>query len=300
MIDPDVGMQFLSFVEARHQAWTARQLGLSPPWTHDPIVKNHKFTNVFRVLDHGSQFLLRELISDPDMEPENVLMRCFLYRHTNRPEAWEAYRDETGGYPVLGHLNHLLEFWKDYRANGGQVFSGAYMIYPQSAIAGTDKAESIIWLTQRLFHVENLAQRFSAAATPREQFETLRIHKGVADFMSMQILTDWGYSEQCGIDRENLFVVPGPGARKGAAFLDPTAKAEDVIQWAREAMLSSPNCPRIEVHDDVFRFPSYMDAQNTLCEFSKYVRYASKPVPDRPYVPAHPGPQPAPLLPKHW
>ena len=43
-----------------------------------------------------------------------------------------------------------------------------------------------------------------------------------------------------------------------------------------------------------------MDVQNTLCEFSKYVRFQSKPIPTKQYVPAHPGPQPPPVLPKHW
>ena len=67
-----------------------------------------------------------------------------------------------------------------------------------------------------------------------------------------------------------------------------------------ETVRASDECPVLEPHDGVLRKPSLMDVQNCLCEFSKYVRFLEKPKPANPYVPAHPGPQPAPLLPGHW
>lgn len=302
-MDVDVALTYLDFVEERHRIWVQRQAGLPGPWTDDPILRARKFTNVYRVLDPGTQFVLEHL-ADPKLTVRDALMRCFLYRHTNLPSAWIAFAEEFGGMPDTEHLDELEEFWRDYRASGGKLFSGAYMIYPQSSERGTDKLTSIIGLTARLF----CAERFSddvipdwlAAKTQSQRFGVLRRNKGVADFMSMQILTDFGYLPQAGEDRENEFVVPGPGAKRGAAALDPTAPPMKVLEWARHAVLQMPNCPKLQLPNGRLREPSLMDIQNTLCEFSKYVRYERNAPATKEYRPAHPGPQDLPVLPEHW
>lgn len=280
-MNPDRALDFLEFVEARHQAWDNRQMGMPAPWTQDPIIQTRKFTNVFRLLDPGSQFVIKDLLSDQP-SPVEFLARCFLYRHTNLPAAWVAYASETGAYPHLEDLDSLRAFWHDTP----KVFSGAYMIYPQSSTPGTNKIDSVIDLTQRLWR-ESVFAGFLQYETQRERFAVLRMNKGVADFMSMQILTDFGYSTEF---REDEFVVPGPGARKGALALG--MKGEEAVEWAYHSIKD-----RVSVGG---RSPSRMDAQNSLCEFSKYVRYASRPIPDKLYHPAHPGPQPKPVIPPLW
>jgi hypothetical protein len=296
-MDPDELMTFLEFVEERHLVWERRQTGYPQPWTENRILRERKFTNVFRVLDYGSQFLLKELL-EPDLSSRDTLMRCFLYRHTNLPSAWEAFK-YVEGYPHWQELDLLRDFWKGYRDNGNRVFSGAYMIYPQSATPGTDKIDSIIDLTKRLFtprSPDDIAVEFTTeAVTQQERFRVLRKNKGVADFMSMQILTDWGYSSQCGEDRENEFVVPGPGARKGAAVLDSSRKAEELIPELQKMIWDSEGCPSLQG-----RKPSLMDVQNCLCEFSKYHRYESRPSPQHPFVPTHDTVRLEPELPLHW
>lgn len=306
MIDPDAAVAFLNFVEERHRVWRARQAGLPQPWTSDPIIASRKFTNVFRAIDPGSQFLIANLLDSQD-SARDVLMRCFLYRHTNLPSAWEAYAIEHGEMPRVGDLQNLLEFWWGYKANGGKLFSGAYTIYPQSSTPGTDKITSVINLTARLFTADSpddIVPDFLASQTQADRFATLRRNKGVADFMSMQILTDWGYSPQCGEDREHEFVVGGPGCIKGAAEIDPDAKTSDMIRWASTAINTSPNAPELllDDYDENYRTPSLMDVQNCFCEFSKYARVARKSSTSaqKPYRPAHPALDSTLVLPKHW
>lgn len=310
-MDPDAAIEFLGFVEERHKVWVARQAGAPRPWTVDPIIATRKFTNVFRVLDHGSQYVLSDLI-DPELSVRDQLARLFLYRHTGRVEVWEAM-DLMVGLPTMDNLDDCLEAMKAYRGEtrqifqaqkkhtGGRgyghqkrvgqrpVFTSAYLVFPQSAERGTDKLESIFALTRRV--IDEIAPAFEKT-TMRQQFDLLRGNKGVADFMSMQVLTDWGYTPQCGEDRENEFVVPGPGARKGAAELGMDADA--AVRWAWEAVRSMDSPPQLGD-----RLPSLMDVQNCLCEFSKYARFMGKPT-TSPYVPSHPGPQPVPLLPGSW
>jgi hypothetical protein len=296
----DAAMTYLEFVANRHKVWEARQAGLRQPWSEDYILRERKFTNVFRVLDPGSQFVLTDLTYD-NLTPEDTLMRLFLYRHTGRVEVWQ-YLDMIGlGYPTIETLSKTLDRFQTYRAQTKKpVFTGAYLVYPQSDTKGTDKVESIIDLTKRLFSrgsKENIMPKFLAAKTQAARFAALRNNKGVADFMSMQVLTDWGYSPY-GEDLEDEFVVAGPGALRGAAEIDNRKPALEVIKWAHKELGKLDIS--IALPSGGTRPPSLMDTQNTLCEFSKYVRYMATPESGKTYKPAHPGAQPDPVLPVHW
>lgn len=279
-LDVDAAMTFLAFVEERHRIWEQRQQGLPQPWTADPVLATRKFTNVFRVLDPGSQFVF-------DIEADtawDTLARLFFYRYTNLPATWDHVKSVLGRYPLEEDIGPELErIIKDYRDAGNKVFSGAYIIPPN----GTgDKVTQVVELTKRF--MTDCTEDFLAATTQADRFKVLERNQGVGKFLAMQILTDWGYTTE---DREDEFVVLGPGALKGASALAPGAKPMDVLMWAVEAIRSSPNCPTVRD-----RKPSWMDVQNCFCEFSKYVR---GPVATT-YQPAHPGMQPKPTLPRWW
>lgn len=311
MIDIDRALQFMAFVHERHRIWEQRQAGQPQPWTDDPILAARKFTNTFRILDPGTQFIMTDLI-DPQLGPRDQLLRLFLYRHTGRIEAWRAL-EMTSGYPTRESLEDVRAAWKTYRGEAKMgrrgslrgappsdarsfsrpVFTSAYLVFPQSTVAGTDKLDSIIDLTERLSD-NGAFDDFLAAPFQEDRFAALRRNKGVADFMSMQILTDWGYTPFAREDRENEFVVLGPGAVKGALAIDPDSKPYDTFRWVYDAVTREGTT---RLGD---RLPSYMDVQNCLCEFSKYVRFEGKPGKAKPYQPAHPGPQPEPVLPAHW
>jgi hypothetical protein len=276
---------YLEFVEERHRVWELRQLGAPQPWTTDPTLATRKFTNVFRVLDPGSQFVF-ELESDGDAE---TLFRLFLYRYTNEPETWRYMRQELGRWPEAhdGPAT-FIDLLKNYRVRGNRVFSGAYVILPQPNRPG-DKVVQAVELAYRW--MENHAEDFMDASSQVARYDILRREYGVGPFMAMQILTDWGYTRHCGEDRENDFVVAGPGAIKGAKALG-MARPLEAIHRCHALIQLGDDVPTLPGG----RTPSLMDVQNTLCEFSKYVR---GPV-ARSYRPAHPGHQPDPILPDHF
>jgi hypothetical protein len=144
----------------------------------------------------------------------------------------------------------------------------------------------------------NHATDFLLADTQQERYDILRSEYGVGPFLAMQILTDWGYTPQCGEDREDQFIIPGPGCIKGAKAIAPSAPVMDTLLWCHREVNNLDGMPALRLPDldGRVRRPSLMDVQNTLCEFSKYVRGPRA----GEYVPAHPGPQPAPVLPSHW
>lgn len=287
---------FLAFVVERHRIWEQRQAGAPQPWTDDPVLASRKFTNVFRVLDPGTQFVLDELL-DRSLTERDQLMRLFLYRHTGRVDSWDWVYLSTGQYPTVATLDDTLAALKQWRAAGRPVFTNAYLVFPQSAVPGTDKLDSIVDLARRLFtpgSPDDVMPGWWAAKSQAERFKVLRSNKGVGDFMSMQVLTDWGY--QLSVDREDDFLVPGPGSVKGAKALNPNASVGDTVKEVLYRVRELPQCPRLG-----YRVPSLMDiGSNLLCEWSKYVRFRAQPSQPKAYVPAHPGPQPRPTLPSYY
>ena len=97
--------------------------------TDDPILREYKFTNVYRACDRVSQYLIRNVIyKDLDKySPEDVLLRILVFKVFNRIETWE-------------YLSHILDIRLDTfdveklskylsgRQRNYPIFSNAYMM----------------------------------------------------------------------------------------------------------------------------------------------------------------------------
>src|SRR6516162_6634497 len=85
----------------RYRIYEKRLRGEPPPWNNDRILQEHKFTNVFRACDRVSQYLIREVIYNPDAstDAEEVVFQILLFKLFNAIPAWEvlkAYAAELG------------------------------------------------------------------------------------------------------------------------------------------------------------------------------------------------------------
>lgn len=283
IIDLDRTLDFFDFVVERHAMYERRQAGLpQTEWTNNMTLATRKFTNVFRWLDPGSQFVLTDLL--PGTDEATALYRCTFYRYTNWPDTWRWLKDKLGDYPTPeDNQQEVLDLLRLRRDIGKQIFSGAYMIIPQPGQKG-DKLLQVVDLVNRV--MANY-EDFIGASTQVDRIKTLMSHYGVGKFLAQQILTDFMY--QFGTsETENEYVVEGPGSWKGAGVIAPGQKTVEVIHWAHEALVNMPECPTL-----AGRQPSLMDVQNCLCEMSKYVRGPRASV----YRPAHPGPLPEPVIP---
>lgn len=276
-------------VRERHRIWEKRQYGVRAPWTEDPVLSKLKMTNMFRVLDPGSQFVF-DLNS---RDPLDVIARLVAYRITNLPDTWRSLSEGLGHYPTasdfVNHPGAIVNILQDRQEDGLRVFSGAYIIVPEPGTAN-DKVEGVVTVTRRF--IMNHGGAFLSATTEDERFKALLSTPGLGVFLSMQILTDWGYLQKTEPDLS--FVMAGPGARRGAAILNPDITPEDVI-YDLATMWSDDNLVQLEG-----RRLTPMDVQNTLCEWSKYARESVTLRRKNPYVPAHPGRQPKPVVPHWW
>lgn len=285
------------FVVERHRIWERRLAGLPAPWSADPVLRAKKFTNVFRALDAGTQFLIRELLDD---DPHTTLMRCWLYRYTNRPEPWIAFREGHGRYPDYSDLKsgELHTYWAWYQQRVGGIFGPAYQMFVGKENAGSTRLDWALRFTVETFcgSGAGLIDRYVESSSMEERVTMLQELPRCGPFMAMQITTDYGYSRHAQAD-ENEFILAGPGARAGVKAFNGERDAEQVIRDVTEAW-------RLGGKVTLFgRPPSLMDVQNTFCEFSKYVR-AHRAVqiagPEKGLGYRGHGELPWPVLPQHW
>lgn len=294
---------YAEFVLARHAAYT-RRLNDHPEWPapaagwapEDDVVNTRKFTNVFRLLDRGTQFVQRDLLWDRQIEDSfpDAVFRAFIYRYTNVPEPWLAFKETVGRYPRLVDVRNgdLRRFWTDYSASGKPMFGNAYRCFVGTENKGKTRIQWVMELADLLPQRIDFAAFEKASTGARNQM--LQGMPRCKDFMSMQVLADLEDSPWVQGDG-NSFIIPGPGALVGAAALG-FAKPEvprlihDLRHgWAADGTVTLPGTTVT---------PSLMDVQNTLCEFGKYVRWSALDNSNRkPY--AGRGPLPQPFIPPH-
>jgi hypothetical protein len=72
---------------AERQAIFFRQIERqSAPWTDDPILARHRFTNAYRAADRVSQYLIRDVIygDGRSVAPHEQLFRVLLFKLFNK------------------------------------------------------------------------------------------------------------------------------------------------------------------------------------------------------------------------
>lgn len=252
----------IKFARSRHRLWEGKPV-------KSQILPYRKFTNVFRVLDRGSQYLLN-LMNIHDNTLDRVALSYF-YRQVNRPDTMDAIIESNEGYlPEAADIFNPM--WYDavvkpvIEARPGAFLNGAYIILikPSDPRGTYEKMRDVFpaaapWLGH-VADVDNLATRVML----------LQETPGLGPFLAMQIATDLGYCEG-EPDQENDYILAGPGSRKGVGYmLGKSGPATD--KEARDVITNFPleNMPKLPYSNG--RPPSLMDIQNVFCEFSKYVR----------------------------
>lgn len=313
---------FLSFVQKRHAMFVRRQAGLPQSiWTDDPILSSGRsFTNVFRVLDRGTQRLVRMLWSPSGlaMDPGTTLMLCMIYRRTNNTDFWSRVPDE-----VMAPDLHDLEAWFR-RIDAMSMLSGVspfdqhpYLLvgsFNHFRIKGDDSSNRMIdllrrsavnWLTGsrwwgNITDVKRAGWRYSW----HTMMDNLCAQPGINDFLAQQITTDFGYSQHGDADYDDDDVVLGPGSRRGIKRIFPEISLKDtdaargaIIALRNEVWSTLPEVNLSAVDPHVTHTPSLMDIQNCLCEFDKYRRISTGGVYRRKW---HDHGRRAITLPKNW
>lgn len=268
---------YWNFAAERLNMYYRRLAGASSPWTADQILQAHRFTNVYRVTDRVSQYLVREVqYGDGRSQAlDEVFFRTLLFKLFNKIETWEALEAETG--PIgwqSADLERLDRTLHRLIGQGQRIYSAAY-IMPSPALGGERKHSNHLRLLARMMD-DGLPARIAAATSLRSVYEQLLGYSGIGKFLAFQFTIDLNYSSMLDF-AESEFVVAGPGAHDGISKCFPGASPADAERLIME--VTERQTEEFRQRGIVFpglygRSLQPIDCQNLFCEISKYSRAA--------------------------
>lgn len=269
------------FAAERQRVFHARAAGEPPPWTSDPVISRHKFTNVYRASDRVSQALIRDVIYAGPQDVDELTFRILLFKIFNKIETWTLLTDVLGeppswvGYRFTTYDRALTAAME----RGERIYSAAYII-PNPPFGEARKHGNHLRLIEQAM-ASGLPGRLAAAKSLREVYEQLLELPSLGPFLSYQYAIDVGYSPVVDVD-ENEFVVPGPGALDGISkcFTDTGGLGPaEVIAWMRDSSAEHFERLGLDFADLWGRWPTLIDWQNVFCEVSKYTRVSHPHIP---------------------
>ena len=263
------------FAVERQEVFFRKLERLPAPWTTDPILAKHKFTNAYRASDRVSQYLIRHVIYEGDQSPEEVFFRTIIFKLFNRIETWEKLRDQ------LTTISYADYSFQEYDrvltgalATGSRIYSAAYMMPSgRSSFGHTQKHRNHLMLLERMMEGE-VPQRIADASTMAQAFNVLQSYPTIGNFLAYQFVTDLNYSNLTSFS-EMEFVVPGPGALDGIrkCFADLGGlNYADIIRLVTESQEREFERLGLKFRTLGGRRLQLIDCQNLFCEVSKYAR----------------------------
>jgi hypothetical protein len=263
------------FAAERQAILMRRARGAPLPWTNDPVLLRHKFTNAYRAADRVSQFLIAQVIYGGDDQAEEIVFRILLFKLFNKIETWHLLQRHLGaltwkGFDAARYASVLTRA----RTTGIRIYSAAYIMPSgRSAFGSAEKHRNHLALINHMMK-DGIVSRLTGASSLGAVYESLRSYPTLGPFLAFQLTIDLNYSPVMNFD-EMTFVVPGPGARDGIAkcFSSRGGLSEvDLIKLVadRQDHEFEQRGLRFERLGD--RRLQLIDCQNLFCEVDKYAR----------------------------
>ncbi len=263
------------FAAQRQQIYEARVAGRRGPWTSDPVLQSHRFTNCYRAADRVSQFVIREVAYTGGQRPDELIFRILLFKMFNKIETWRLLVAEVGTpSPAAFDPERCAAVLDEAFARGQRLYSAAYVM-PSPAFGAARKHVNHLRLLQHMLD-DGFVDRLVNAASMREGFELIKSYPSMGDFLAFQFLIDINYSTALDFD-EMEFVVAGPGARDGIRkCFGPRSdgREREIIEYM--AASQHEHFTRLGLtFNGLFGRPlQLIDCQNLFCEVDKYARVA--------------------------
>lgn len=245
------------------------------PWTKDPILQEHKFTNAYRASDRVSQFLIQKVIYEGDQSPNEVFFRTILFKLFNKIETWLLLTREFGEISYDSFkTTHYEKVLTDAKNSNKRIYSAAY-IMPTGGRCGTHqyKHQMHLELVKQMM-TDSLPQKISDAQSMEHVFQLLKSYPGIGDFLAYQYAIDINYSTLTDFP-ETEFVVPGPGAKDGIkkCFTKTNGLTEsEIIKIVMDHQEEEFSRLGIDFKTLWGRPLQLIDCQNLFCETDKYAR----------------------------
>lgn len=259
MFERDALNRFVYWIDERVAIHVKRSMGLSPPWSDDPVFQTVFFTNPYREWDKTTIWF-RENIRDRFNGSMDVLMSTVIFRWFNLIRTGQFLLDAS-----------LIPHWDYARAtseltrrwySGERVFTSAYIIQAGlgSKIGNVCRCIERLWLERHSIYAEMMHD-----GTLEGAHKILRRYPYLGGFMAYELVTDLRHTHILSNASDVMtWSHPGPGASRGLRRLlglpfRGLAPANS-LELMRELL---PHCP-----DDF----ELREVEHSLCEFDKYER----------------------------
>lgn len=262
------------FAAARQAIYLARLRQEPSPSSQDAILRNHRFTNVFRASDRISQFLISSVQRGPgsSCEPNDLVFRTLLFKVFNRQDTWRHIESRVG--PVRWSTYDFGAYRRalDEAAERGPIYSAAYLMPPPHL--GEDRKHANHLRLLESMMEDGFVAKLLSSPTLKSVFERLASYPGLGPFLAFQYAIDLNYSEVLQFDEDD-FVVAGPGAKDGIRKCfgrEATGIEADVIQYMVDNQEQHFDRLGVSFPGLFGRRLHLIDAQNLFCEVDKYAR----------------------------
>ncbi|KAI0367036.1 hypothetical protein BV20DRAFT_951010 [Pilatotrama ljubarskyi] len=301
---------FFTFVTERHRIHQRRLAGEAQPWTSDAILAAYPFTNVFRIYDRVTQFILRDVIQKGDQGLREQCFRVMLFRSFNKIETWELLTE---------HFGELT--WRDFDVNAYEavlleeqkrnpLYGHAYII-PSPKLGGRVNASNHLRLVQLMME-EDLPGQLQKLHHMKDAHGRIALFPSMGDFMAMQLLLDLNMTAHFDYP-EDEWVALGPGALQCLQkIFGPAIHGFELDALRYLHKTQRTHFARLRIRPDrIPRVPgrapglSMVDLEHALCECEKYSRAYHPSIKGKRQKVAKRGftPRPEPItadVPSHW
>lgn len=259
----------------RQRIFFQRAGGEPPPWTDDPVLRTHRFTNAYRASDRVSQFLINDVIYGASVDARSEVLRVLLFKVFNRPATWRIIEDTVGELTVDTFDIKLLDEVLTRRMSVGERLYSAAYIMPSPRFGFQRKHSNHLRLLRQMSD-DGTIDELLRSNSLRALFERLSRVPSFGPFLAFQFAIDLNYTSLFQFS-EMDYVVAGPGARDGISKCFTNAgdlPPSDVIRAVTESAAEQFEAAGIQFESLWGRPLQLIDCQNLFCEVSKYARVA--------------------------
>lgn len=267
---------YWQFAAERHCLYMARISGQPPPWTPDRILREYRFTNVFRAADRVSQYLLREVIyrEGAPTSAEDMVFRILLFKLFNKVATWQRLERDLGEITWTEYDFDRYARVLDNAARIGPIYAAAYVM-PPPRLGESRKHLNHLRLLELMMR-DGLPHAVAGSASLEGLYDHLASFPSLGRFLAFQFAVDLNYSPLAD-GHENEFVVAGPGARDGIRKCFGRAAngiEQEIIRYMVDSQAVHFERLGLEFGGLFGRSLHLIDCQNLFCEVDKYSRVA--------------------------
>lgn len=268
---------FWSFINERHRIYLKKTAGEPKPWTEDTILRDYKFTNIFRELDRGTVWL-RENFIQPHWDDDAglIVANVSWYRMFNHWGTGARLGWQTTWYP-----DGIKAVLRERMRQGEQVFTNAHIIWSEE---GIPKIDAIVDYASAVWKDRDVVAQVASHQNALEAvFSVLTGFRGIGGFQAYEIVTDLRHTRLLENATDiNMWANMGPGAKRGLLRLGLPAKNDKEGLMSMRQLLTrsmfSLKTGEHRSHSDAYRLEEHVpmlelrDIEHSLCEFDKYCR----------------------------